>query len=212
MSRRGRPSASRVNEIDATIHKVALALFLEHGFHAVTMDMLAEQAQVSKATLYTRHAGKVELLDAVVKAELWRLLESSQQQGQQLPVDLSERLLYHARNIIDCHEWSAIKRLERLIGSVSAEHPDIHREPYEVILAHATNYLAEDFRQVAEAEGYQLSNHHFFAEMFFHSILGWYHAVSMTQQVSGDQIENYIQHVVAVIVMAFQAEAIAKNP
>ncbi|MGE7472557.1 TetR/AcrR family transcriptional regulator [Bosea sp. NPDC003192] len=53
----------------------ARELFVDHGFDAVTMDMIARQAPVSKATLYAHFASKEELFSAVVVGEAKRLTE-----------------------------------------------------------------------------------------------------------------------------------------
>ena len=52
----------------------ARELFLDHGFDAVAMDMVAQQAPVSKATLYAHFSSKEELFTAVVVDEAHRVL------------------------------------------------------------------------------------------------------------------------------------------
>lgn len=57
--RPGRPREQRANRaiIDAT-----LELFAEDGYHALSMEAVATKAEVSKATIYRRWAGKRELV------------------------------------------------------------------------------------------------------------------------------------------------------
>jgi len=54
----GRP---RSQAADAAIFKAAYKLFLVHSYVEVSMEMLAQEAGVSKATLYRRYANKAEL-------------------------------------------------------------------------------------------------------------------------------------------------------
>ena len=55
--------------------------FLASGFGAVSMDAIAREAGVSKATVYAHFAGKEELFGAVIarcqRAPLWRVLGGS---------------------------------------------------------------------------------------------------------------------------------------
>lgn len=50
------------------ILEAATRLFLEHGFEAPTMDQIAREAGVSKATLYMYFEGKADLFAAIIKA------------------------------------------------------------------------------------------------------------------------------------------------
>ncbi|MFP5511741.1 MAG: TetR/AcrR family transcriptional regulator [Alphaproteobacteria bacterium] len=53
----------------AQIMEAAGALFLEHGYSAVSMDAVAKKANVSKATLYAHFGSKEELFRAMVACE-----------------------------------------------------------------------------------------------------------------------------------------------
>ncbi len=53
----------------AQILAAAGTLFLEHGYGAVSMDMVAKTANVSKATLYAHFGSKEELFRAMVAVE-----------------------------------------------------------------------------------------------------------------------------------------------
>lgn len=64
--RRGRPIDPQK---DTIILKAARTLLLRHGPRAMTMDAVAAAARVSKATLYSRHASRRELLLAVVGSD-----------------------------------------------------------------------------------------------------------------------------------------------
>lgn len=56
----------RGDELNAAIYRAALAELGEKGFAALTMESVAERARASKASLYRRWSGRVELLmDAV---------------------------------------------------------------------------------------------------------------------------------------------------
>jgi AcrR family transcriptional regulator len=64
------PAASKAESILAAAKRT----FLESGFGAVTMDTIAREAGVSKATVYAHFAGKEELFGAVIGSECERYL------------------------------------------------------------------------------------------------------------------------------------------
>ncbi|MBI1209162.1 MAG: TetR family transcriptional regulator [Azospirillum sp.] len=59
----------------AQILAAASKLFLSKGFGATSMDAVAREAGVSKATLYAHFSGKAELFGAIVRGECLRRAE-----------------------------------------------------------------------------------------------------------------------------------------
>lgn len=68
---RGRP---RDPDKDAAILEAAIALFLERGFGATSMDAIAERAGVSKMTLYARFKQKDELFAGALAAKCFSFM------------------------------------------------------------------------------------------------------------------------------------------
>jgi len=68
--RKEMPAASKAESILAAAKRT----FLESGFGAVSMDTIAREAGVSKATVYAHFAGKEELFGAVIGSECERYL------------------------------------------------------------------------------------------------------------------------------------------
>ena len=62
-----------MNAKAVAIMQAAKALFLEHGFGAVSMDQIARQAGVSKATVYAHFTSKEKLF--------WHAFETSKHMG-----------------------------------------------------------------------------------------------------------------------------------
>ncbi|MGD0118016.1 MAG: TetR family transcriptional regulator [Candidatus Binatus sp.] len=56
------PKDRRRTKLAAAIEQVALSLFVEHGFSAVTVDQIAEAADISKRTFFRYFASKEDLL------------------------------------------------------------------------------------------------------------------------------------------------------
>ena len=72
MERNEAPGGGKAESILAAAKRA----FLESGFGAVSMDTIAREAGVSKATVYAHFAGKEELFGAVIGRECERYLAS----------------------------------------------------------------------------------------------------------------------------------------
>jgi AcrR family transcriptional regulator len=102
------PDSPSVSPIRQDMLSAASALFARHGYYAVSMDDIAREAGVGRATLYRQFSTKVKIL-----AELsdWAAVE-----GGQLTSDLRH---VHARDGTDAlHVWlSRYLHYHRLYGS-----------------------------------------------------------------------------------------------
>ena len=54
-----------INQRDELILNVSRALFIEHGYHNVTMDLIAKEVEYSKGTIYQHYASKEEIISAL---------------------------------------------------------------------------------------------------------------------------------------------------
>jgi len=75
----------------------ARALFLQNGFDATSMDTIAREAGVSKATVYVHFAGKDDLLLKLINDECGRLGPQALWKPHEGPIDLEAELLSIAR-------------------------------------------------------------------------------------------------------------------
>lgn len=73
----GRPTRRSAEEIGRRIMAAARKLFLTNGFSATSMDAVAAEAQVSKATLYARHRDKETLFQALALDVIESLMRRS---------------------------------------------------------------------------------------------------------------------------------------
>lgn len=111
----GRPREAGAREaiLDAT-----LELLAEHGFHATTMDAIAEQAGVGKNTIYRRWSAKADLfIDAFL--HFTADLELRAGPGE----DVYPRLVEYTRSVMRFYSDPLASRLvPRLLG-------ELHRDP-----------------------------------------------------------------------------------
>jgi AcrR family transcriptional regulator len=62
------PGRPRSTEVDAAIREAALALLIERGVWATSIEQVAQRAGVTRASVYRRFRGKTELLIAAVES------------------------------------------------------------------------------------------------------------------------------------------------
>jgi TetR/AcrR family transcriptional repressor of mexJK operon len=107
------PSADKVPTKKQAVIKAALRLFLEQGFGATSMDAIAREAGVSKATLYAHCKSKEELFASITTSCAQRLvaLHPPFETGHH---DVRAELLRFARNhvaLLLSEEGSAMYRI-----------------------------------------------------------------------------------------------------
>lgn len=146
-----KPPLNRSNRKVQLILAAARKLFVEQGFDAISMDMVAREATVSKATLYAHFASKERLFTAVVADEAERISDSIWPLAP-TNVDVSEVLRHVARNFVDIFLTERAVVFQRAILSVVPRLPSIGVTIYEAGPKALTERLAQYLAQ-AHAEG-----------------------------------------------------------
>lgn len=131
--RKGRPSASMAGEVEERILDAATSMFLEYGFAGASLERIAEKASASKATVYSRYAGKEALFADVVRRSVERSMRIIQESPQF--DSLLERLTYATRALVT--------RLlsDEVIGLIRMVVADAPRFPLLAQLAHERGRL-----------------------------------------------------------------------
>ncbi len=99
IERSERSEASSATKAESIL-AAAKRTFLESGFGAVSMDAIAREAAVSKATVYAHFAGKEELFGAVIGRECERFLASFSA-GELDPGDVRASLTVLGRRFLE---------------------------------------------------------------------------------------------------------------
>jgi AcrR family transcriptional regulator len=149
------PSRSRVKLVQ--ILTAASRLFREHGYGSTSMDAVASEADVSKATLYVYFSGKRELFAAVIAEEGDRNSRAliAGEDGQE---DMQAKLLRFGRTILALLLAPETVGAYRMVTAEAGRFPEIGRTFYENGAARLLTRL-EEFFSAAMANG-KLRNAH----------------------------------------------------
>jgi len=108
----GRPPKERAEALGEHVLAIADALFLEQGYGATSMAIVAERARVGKQTLYRRFPGKPALFREVVHRRLDAMIVPPEE-GEAEPDPLADlrRLAGRALNAVSDPEFLQLCRI-----------------------------------------------------------------------------------------------------
>ncbi|HUN50419.1 MAG TPA: TetR/AcrR family transcriptional regulator [Candidatus Sulfotelmatobacter sp.] len=176
----------------------AKELFLEKGYAATSMDMVAQRARASKTTLYTRFPSKEALFAATVKAECearGMVFRPSDFDG----VPIGEALYRIGRRFVDLICSVEAVCLHQVITGEAARFPEVaeafKRVGPDRIVAAVADYFAQ-----AKARGQlDIEDPLFAAEYFLTSLKGMPHGdllLGVRQIPSEAERERFVGNVV----------------
>lgn len=165
----GRPTKEQAGQISGHIVDVATRLFLESSFEAISIDLIAATARVSKQTFYARFASKEALFAAVINKGVNDLLAPAvTESSHDAPIDatlirigieLSKRALAPAAIALD-----------RLITSEAHQFPELARTCYENAV-HARGLIADIFSNAMRDGQIRSADARFAAEQFLYAVV-----------------------------------------
>lgn len=167
--RSGRPTKEQAGHLTEHIVEVATRLFLESSFEAVSVDLIAATARVSKQTFYARFASKETLFAAVIRKGVNDLLmpavTESNREGPieatlvRIGVELSKMALTPAAIALD-----------RLIASEAHQFPQLALAYHENAV-HARGLIANVFSNAMRDGQIRSADAGLLAEQFLYAIV-----------------------------------------
>lgn len=132
------------------IFDAARAVFLEFGYDASSMEVIAKQAGVSKATVYAHFTNKEDLFEALIRHECQNIRDSIYKPDPDT-ADVAGELRKMARNITDLFIRQDGLALYRILVPVAPRFPRLaaifYREGPEIGRQTFATYLQEAERQ-----------------------------------------------------------------
>jgi TetR/AcrR family transcriptional repressor of mexJK operon len=121
-----RSAAKRAAILDA-----AQACFCDQGFAATSMDVVAQAAGVSKATIYSHFRGKDDLFGAIICRRCDDHAEGMGPIAAGAGDDAASVLAAMARTLMDLLMEPEVLAMYRMVVAEAARHPDLARIYYE---------------------------------------------------------------------------------
>ncbi|HSI80792.1 MAG TPA: TetR/AcrR family transcriptional regulator [Solirubrobacterales bacterium] len=164
----------RVVRSRAAILEAATTLFLRDGYTATTMDDIADEAGVSKRTVYNNFTDKEALFREVALAATGIAEEFATDAAAELadPDDLQAALFALARSLAAAATDPRVVRLRRLLISEAHRFPELAAEYYRVGPGRVMATLAAALESVASQGRLHLTDPDRAAEQFAFLVLG----------------------------------------
>lgn len=203
VARTGRPKDS-VKRKDIVV--AATKLFMENGYELTSMEAVAREAGVSKLTIYSHFADKMELFRAIVQYRCDKV-GMPDSFAEEAALTAEEAFLTIARRALSIIYRADSLRLMRVIQAEVLHHPEIVRTYYEIgprRVKTAFTGLLEEFNHQGKLV---IPDPTRAAEQFFSLLKGepLQRTVLMLSPVpNAEQIETHIQATVKFFLAAYR--------
>lgn len=170
--RKGRPTAEESLELDERIKSSALDHFLQHGFDAATMDNIAQDAGITKRTLYARYNDKQTLFQQVLHWALvqWHEVNLNVQPAPHL--SLEEELIQVASLLLQRELNIKVVQLGRIATSHIEWLPPMRNRDQSMTWSPRIQAIAEILMHRAENREVAIDDPELASELFISLIIG----------------------------------------
>lgn len=202
MKVKGRPKSKEKRQ---QILQAAEDLFTRHGFEGVSMDLVAEQANVSKQTVYSHFQSKEKLFSATISQACEANMLSAAFIDEHAPCE--EMLLEIARRFIHLLLSRGAIQIYRLAVGNAEQHPHLAQLFYQAGPQHTVRTVADYLARQQEIGTLNITNPHQAACQFL-SMLEGDMVIQAMLNVSNAleesaQVEDYLKSCVALFVRAY---------
>ncbi len=149
--------------------------FMELGYAATSMDLVAQRAHASKTTLYKRFSSKEALFSACIAAECEkRGMSFPVAAFSELPVDRALKEI--GKRLLDLLWSPEAIRVEQIVACEAARFPEVANLYFEAGPNRVCETVAEYFEAARASGKLAVPEPRFAAEQFFASLKGWRYA------------------------------------
>lgn len=200
-SRRGRP----VNEaLGQTIIDAACELFEELGFHAATLDKVAQRAKISKLSIYKHFENKEALFGAAFAARCQQLVPQTLFEG--VDGSAEDQLLAAGSSLLHTLLRPEVRNIEAMVVADTPNQKALSKMHYEAGPAHIIAQIEGLLRQLhAKSLLFvpdPLQSARLFAALFKGSDLLIVARFDETKANDEKEIESYCRSAVAIFIDA----------
>ena len=184
----------------------AAGLFLRQGFEATTMDAIAREAGVSKATVYAHARNKQELFAGIVSARCLHVYQSvdAAAPGAASAEDALLRFARHFGQLILSPE---ARNIYRLVVAEAPRNPELGRIFYENGPRVVQQRLAALLTAQCAAGRLAIDDPQAAAQEFLGMVHGRFHlpcVLGVADQPGEEELGRAVEHVVATFLRAYR--------
>lgn len=199
--------SARCAEREAAILSGARKVFLESGFVGATMDAIAEEANVSKQTVYNHYRSKEELFAAMIRTSCREILEVLQTDSPKGDPRSFLRLVgaHFLRLALDPNKLA----LRRVLLPEISRFPELGQIYYRSGPAYLHEFLSDYFAEQNERGTLRVSDPHLLADQFIGMLAACSYKAELGIETVMDEAERcrYIDHAVDLVMRAAHPES-----
>jgi TetR/AcrR family transcriptional regulator, mexJK operon transcriptional repressor len=188
----------------------ARTLFLKHGYGETSMDAIARQAAVSKATLYPYFDGKDALFAALIMTECRHLSDEIGRRALDEP-NIRDALLQVAHDFNNLLCTGHGLTMYRIVVAEVPRFPELGRVFYESGPTIMIDRIAEVLRRAADRELLKVCDPRIAAIQFISLIRGELHLTRVLGlKKASKNVTDYIEASVDLFLAGYQASKMGK--
>lgn len=203
MASKGRPKSEQKRQ---QIFQAAKTLFMQHSFDGVSMDMVAEQAGVSKQTVYSHFRNKDELYGETISQKCIASMLSPEFMDDERRCD--EMLLEIARRFTQLLLSREAIYMYRLSAGRAEQHPHLSSLFYHAGPEHTIKTVASYLARQHEKGRLNITDAHTAACQFLFMMKAdavLRAVMNVEPQPSAAEIDDYLKSCVEVFMRAYGA-------
>lgn len=191
------------------IHEAAAQLFLRQGFEATTMDAIAREANVSKATVYAHAKNKQELFAAIVRGKS-SLVYQSVEADDAAALGAERALALFARRFLEVIMAPEAQCMYRVVVAEAPRNPELGRIFFEQGPRVVIDRLAAIVATGVASGELEVDDNEIAAQEFLGLMQGRFHLpciLGTLGEMSAGEREQAADRVVRTFLRAYRARA-----
>lgn len=186
------------------LEKAAVAVFLRDGYAGASVDVIAREAGVSKATLYSHFRSKEALFGAIIGQQCGRFVVEAQM-ADVTHADPAQVLRKLGQGFLENLLTPHMLALYRVVAAEAYRFPALGRTVHDSGPGPAKASLAGYFRELTRKGRLTVKQPEIAADQFFGALLGGIHfrqILAVEKPPTRRMIETWVDHTVTAFLAA----------
>lgn len=199
-------TASAPMSKEQSIIEAATRLFLRHGYGGSSMDAIAQEAGVSKQTIYHHFGSKDALFGAIITQRCDGFI-ASLISGEAVAKGIEAVLTILARQFLELALSPSSLALHRVMVAEVSRFPELGRAAYQAGAARAVAQLAAYLEEETRRGHLMVEDPRLAAEQFFGTLMGHIHLralLGIEENPPAEMIERHLHNAIRIFLAAYR--------